>query len=304
VFHADLNSLVVFSNVVDSGSFSGAARRLHMPVSTVSRRVAELEDQLGVRLLERSTRSFRLTQIGSEILFHAKRGAEVRDAIIGVVSDQLSNVSGTLTLSAPPGISESLIIPLVHQFQATNPDVRVRIMVADRPIDPIADGLDLVFLVSIAKDSSLVGRKLLTFRNYLVASPAYIETRSMPQRPIDLLQHRIVTFSHRYHDLQWQLCHVNGRDRDLVAVMPFLGINDYAGLAAALIAGAGLGELPPFVRPDLLQEGRLVEVMPEWRLPSSELWLVHIGNRHVSPAVRAFKACVAETMPRLLCSNM
>jgi DNA-binding transcriptional LysR family regulator len=256
-----------------------------------------------MRLLERSTRSLRLTQIGSEILSHAKRGAEVRDAIIGIVSSQLSDISGTLSLSAPPSISESLVVPLVHEFQATNPDVRVRITIADRPIDPVADAVDLAFLVGTPKDSSLVGRKLLTFRNFLVASPAYIEARSMPERPVDLLEHRILTFSHRHHDVQWQLCHVNGLDRELVALVSFLGINDFAGLATALAAGAGVGALPPFVRPDLLREGRLIELMSEWRFPSSELWLLQLGSRNISPTVRAFKAFVADAMPRL-CPNM
>src|SRR5258705_4944585 len=104
----DLNSLVVFAKVAEANSFSQAARRLKMPISTVSRRIAELEDHLGVRLLERSTRSLRLTELGTEILDHAQRSAEISGAIDNVVSYQSSNVSGKLRLSAPPTISASL----------------------------------------------------------------------------------------------------------------------------------------------------------------------------------------------------
>ena len=104
----DLNSLVVFAKVVEANSFSEAARRLNMPISTVSRRIAELEDQLGVRLLERSTRSLRLTELGAEVLEHAVRSAELSEAVESIVSSRLSNVSGTLRLSAPPRASLTL----------------------------------------------------------------------------------------------------------------------------------------------------------------------------------------------------
>src|SRR5215470_1489873 len=128
----DLNSLMIFAKVVEAKSFSEAARLLKMPTSTVSRRVAELEDELGLRLLERSTRSLRLTDVGSEVLEHARRTEELSDAIDNVVSTHRSNVTGTLRLSAPPSISDSLIAPLIGAFQETYPDVRVQVFITDR----------------------------------------------------------------------------------------------------------------------------------------------------------------------------
>ena len=115
---ADLNALAVFAKVVEAGSFSEAARRLKMPISTVSRRVAELEDQLGVRLIERSTRNLRLTELGAEVLEHAIRSAELSEAVESIVSNRLSDVSGTLRLSAMPSVSDTLTTPLVTAFQA------------------------------------------------------------------------------------------------------------------------------------------------------------------------------------------
>src|ERR1700734_3732805 len=137
---ADLNSLVVFAKVVEANSFSEAARRLNMPISTVSRRIAELEDQLGVRMLERSTRNLRLTDPGREVFEHAVRAAQLRDAIESVVSSRLSDISGTLRLSAPPSLSDTLLTPLVTAFQASYPNVRVQILVTERLVDLIAEG--------------------------------------------------------------------------------------------------------------------------------------------------------------------
>src|SRR5438270_7616228 len=109
----DLNALMVFAKVIEASSFSEAARRLNMPISTVSRRIAELEDQLGVRLVERSTRNLRLTELGAEVLEHAIRTAEIGEAVENIVSNQLSTVSGTLRLSVPPTVSDTLLTPLV-----------------------------------------------------------------------------------------------------------------------------------------------------------------------------------------------
>src|SRR5882672_2323209 len=160
----DLNSLVIFAQVVEANSFSEAARRLKMPTSTVSRRVAELEDQLGVRLLERSTRSLRLTDVGTEVLEHAQRGAEVSEAVSNIASNHLSKVSGTLRIAAPPSISDSLLAPLVGAFQASYPNVRVQVFITDRIVDQIAEGVDLVFMVGEQlKDSALVARRILTY---------------------------------------------------------------------------------------------------------------------------------------------
>ena len=177
----DLNALIIFAKVVEAKSFSEAARRLGMPISTVSRRIAELEDQLGVRLLDRSTRSLRLTDLGADVLDHAMRSVEVNEAVESIVSNQLSNVTGTLRLSAPPNISDTLITPLVTAFQASYPNVRVQILIAERFVDHIADGVDIVFRLGALKDSSLVARKILTYRHQLVASPHYLERRRNAQ---------------------------------------------------------------------------------------------------------------------------
>jgi len=297
----DLNSLIIFAEVAEANSFSEAARRLKMPTSTVSRRVADLETQLGVRLIDRSTRKLRLTDVGLELLEHARRTAELSDAIDSIASNHLSKVSGTLRLSAPPSISDSLLVPLVGGFQASYRDVRIQIFISERFVDHIADGIDLAFTVGGAlEDSSLVARKILTYRHQLVGSPAYLKKSKPPQTPQDLLSHRLFSFlRHGKPENTWRFSHVNGKDKETINFQPFVCMNDYTGLASALLAGAGIGDLPPIVQPQFLRDGRLVEVMPNWRLRTVNLWLVHLGNRFTQRSVRVFKEFASQMAPKI-----
>lgn len=295
----DLNSLLIFAEVIEANSFSEAARRLKMPTSTVSRRVAELEAQLGVRLIERSTRSLRLTDVGSEVLEHARRTGEISDAVNNIASQHSTNVSGTLRLAAPPSISDSLLAPLVGAFQAAYPDVRVQIFITERIVDQIAEGVDVAFRVGEMEDSSLVARRILRYRHQLVASPAYLKTRRAPKSPQDLLDHRLLAFSFWKPSNSWGFTRANGRGKETLTFQPYLSINEYSGLAAALLAGAGIGDLPPIVQPELLSSGRLVEVMPKWHFRIFNLSVVHLGNRYTPRAVRVFKEFAAEMAPKL-----
>jgi len=296
---SDLNALMIFAAVVKARSFSEAARRLKMPLASVSRRVADLEDQLGVRLLERSTRSLRLTEIGAEVLEYAQRSLEICEAVDSVVSNHQATVSGILRLSAPPNISESLLTPLLRAFRASYPNVRVQVLITERHVDHIADGVDLAFRVGVLKDASLVARRLLTYRHRLVASPEYLKKADPPQRPSDLLAHPLITFSYWKPETSFTFVHVNGKDTETVTFVPCLTMNDFAGLTPALLAGEGIGDLPPIVQPELVREGRLVEIMPSWHFPTSNLSLVHLSNRLLPRPVRVFKEFAVQMAPRI-----
>jgi DNA-binding transcriptional LysR family regulator len=296
---ADLNSLVVFAKVVEANSFSEAARRLQIPISTVSRRIAELEEELGVRLLERSTRNLRLTELGAEVLEYAIRTAEIGEVVQNIVSNRLATVSGTLRLSAPPTISDTLLTPIVTAFQASYPDVRVHILVTERHVDHIAEGIDLAFRIGPLKDSSLVARKVLSYRRQLVASPDYLRRCKPPEAPRDLLEHRLLAFWRRETEASWTFVHRDGATKETITFQPYLTMNDYAGLAPALLAGGGIGELPPVVQPNVVRQGQLVEVMSDWRFPTWDLALVHLGNRHISKPCRLFKEFTAQMAPAL-----
>jgi DNA-binding transcriptional LysR family regulator len=295
----DLNALVIFAKVVEAKSFSEAARRLGMPVSTVSRRIADLEDQLGVRLLDRSTRNLRLTELGAEVLEQALRTAEAAEAVRNIISNKQSITAGVLRLSAPPNISDTLVTPLVTAFQSSYPNVRVHVLVAERFVDHIADGVDIVFRLGALKDSTLVARKILTYRHLLVASPEYLKTAKPPETPQDLLHHRLIAFSYWKPESNWTFVGTEGKGEKTIAFQPFLSMNDFAGLTPALLAGGGIGDLPPVVQPELMRSGQLVEVMPQWRFRTLDLALVHLGNRHMPRPVRLFKEFAVKMAPTL-----
>ena len=297
----DLNSLMIFAKVVEARSFSEAARRLKMPTSTVSRRVADLEEQLGVRLIERSTRNLRLTDVGAEIFEQAQHSTEISEAVDNIASNHLSTVSGELRLAAPPSISDSFLAPLIGAFQASYPNVRVQVFITDRIVDHIAEGVDLAFRVDPQlKDSSLVARKILTYRHQLVASPTYLANcKKAPQKPQDLLAHRLLAFSFWKPVNVWSFVHLNGKRKETLTFHPHLSMNDYAGLAVALLAGTGIGDLPPLVQPELLRAGKLIEVMPKWHFSVFHLWVVHMGNRYITRPVRVFKEFATQMAPKL-----
>lgn len=296
---ADLNSMVVFAKVVEAKSFSEAARRLKMPTSSVSRHVAELEDRLGIRLLERSTRRLRVTELGAEILEYAMRSVELSDAVENFVSNRLAEVAGTLRLSAPPNVTDTLLTPLICAFQQKYPNVHVHTLITDRHVDHIAEGIELAIRLGPLKDSSLIAQRMLTYRHQLVASPVYLSNRSPPMKPKDLHNHQLISFFYWSAQNSWTFFHKNGKDKETITFEPYLSMNDFHGLASVLVAGGGIGELPPVVQPNLVREGRLVEVMPDWRFRAYDLSLVHVGNRHISKPCRLFKELARQMAPTL-----
>ena len=296
----DLNSLVMFAHVVESNSFSRAARRLRMPISTVSRRVSELEKQLGVRLIERSTRSLRLTDVGSEVFEQAQRSSSINDAVINIASNHLTCVSGTIRVSAPPMLVDSVLTPVVSRFHQQHPDVRVQIFVTDRIVNQIEEGVDLAFRAGPLEDSSLVVRHLVSFRHRLVASPDYLNDHDMPRRPQDLHEHRLVAFSVWASHNSWSFSRIADGLKESIHFEPHLSINDYSEMASLLVSGAGVGELSPMAQPELLRDGRLIEIMPQWRFDPVNISIVHLGTRYVSRAVRIFKEMAADLIPALL----
>jgi len=157
----------------------------------------------------------------------------------------------------------------------------------------------LAFRLGVLKDSSLVARRILTYRHQLVASPSYLKDCKAPKRPADLLEHRLINFAHWKPENSWTFVHKDGNELETLTFQPHLSMNDYTGLAAALVAGGGIGDLPPVVQPRLIQEGRLAEVMPDWRFQTFDLSLVHVGNRYISKPCRLFKEFAMRMSPTL-----
>ena len=294
----DKNAMALYVKVVENNSFSRAADREGIPVSTVSRKISELEKALGVRLLERSTRRLRMTEIGQNYYQRCRRGLEEFDSANLMVTDQQAEVSGRLRLSVPPSLSDVVIIPLIEAFQALYPNAIVNCLVTDRHVNHIEDGVDISLRVGDLKDSSLVARRLLRYRSVLVASPGYLERAGTPSHPNELPLHALVAFSRWEPAVTWVL--ENNGETHKVNVQPRIAINDYAGVQSAVINGLGISEIPSILCGLALQDGRLVEVMPEWQFSPVTLSAVYPSNRNLSRLVRLFKDFCVERIEALV----
>ena len=176
-------------------------------------------------------------------------------------------------------------------------------LISERAIDHIEDGVDLIFRIGQPKDSALVGKKLLSYRHQLLASPDYLKRSPRLRHPQNLPQHRLLSFARWKPRDRWMFEHVNGIEKETVFFEPYLSMNDYAGLAPAIVAGVGIGELPPVVLPQLSRKEDLVEVIPRWRFRTFDLWLLHLGNRHIPRPVRIFRDFAAQKTSELF-SNL
>ena len=293
----DKNAMALYVKFVENNSFSRAAHREDIPVSTVSRKISELERALGVRLLERSTRRLRMTEIGQDYYERCRRGLEEFETANLMVSDQQAEVSGRLRLSVPPSLSGVVIIPLIAAFQALYPNAIVNCLVTDRHVNHIEDGIDISLRVGDLTDSSLVGRRLLRYRSVLVASPGYMERAGAPNHPNELSLHALIAFSRWEPTVSWLL--YNNGERHKIIVEPRIAINDYDGVQSAVINGLGISEIPQILCGPGLQDGRLVEVMPKWQFAPVTLSVIYPSNRNLSRLVRLFKDFCVERIESL-----
>ncbi len=294
----DKNAMALYVKVVENNSFSRAAQREAVPVSTVSRKISELEKALGVRLLERSTRKLRMTEIGQDYYERCRRGLEEFETANLLVRDQQAEVSGHLRLSVPPSLSDVVIIPLIEAFQALYPNAIVNCLVTDRHVNHIEDGIDISLRVGDLKDSSLVARRLLRYRSVLVASPGYLARAGAPNHPNELPLHALVAFSRWESAVTWEL--ENNGETYEVNVQPRIAINDYTGVQNAVISGLGISEIPSILCGKDIQDGRLLEVMPDWQFSPVTLSAIYPSNRNLSRLVRLFKDYCVEHIEALV----
>ena len=279
--------MALYVKVVENHSFSKTSQRENVPVSTVSRKISELEKALGVRLLERSTRQLRMTEIGQDYYDRCRRGLEEFEAANLLIEDRQSEVSGTLRISVPPNISDVIVAPLVAGFQALYPNVVFRVLVTDRHVHLIEDGIDLALRVGELDDSNLVARRLISYRHLLVASPEYLEKAGHLKQPQDLVDHSLIVFRTWFGEPVWHL--TNGQKVEKVLVKSGLSINDYNGIQQAVLNGSGVGEIPSIICGRMLEAGRLIEVLRHWHFKTVTMSAVYSTRLNLSRIVRLFK---------------
>ncbi len=282
----DLQDVTAFLAVVDTGSFTAAARRLGLAKSNVSRRVAHLEQQLGARLLERTTRRLRLTEVGETYHAHVTGAVQQLAEAARSVSQIQGEPRGRLRITAPADWNETMG-RMVAEFSARFPHIQVEVELTQRRVDLVAEGFDLALRAGKLEDSSLIARSVGEGTTHLYASPAYLERRGEPSTPAALAEHAFVLFRARQGEQRLVLDGPRG-ERDEVMVSGVLSALDFGFVRHALLHGAGIGPLPDSLGAQELAAGRLRLVLPERCLLRSPFHVVYPSTRFVSPKVRVF----------------
>jgi len=288
----DLNDILVFAKVVQAGSFTGAARDLDMPKSTVSRRVSDLEERLGARLLQRTTRKLSLTDVGRSFYQHAARVVAEAEEAERTVNQMQAAPRGLLRVTMP--LSFGFLAPIVAAFMRRYPEVQVELFGTGRLVDLVEEGFDVAIRAGELGDSSLVARSLGTLKSYLVASPAFLRRHGTPKGPEDLAGFDCIVFGAGPERTSWQL--IRGGNATRVRVMARLVVNDFEFLDHAARSGLGIVILPLFRCVDDLRAKKLRRVLSEWSVREVPIHAVYPSTRHLSPKVRVFLDHLREQM--------
>ena len=282
----NLTGMVVFARVVAAGSFTAAARELGLSKSTVSKQVAHLEDRLGVRLLNRTTRRLGLTEVGRAFYARCARiVAEAEEAELAV-SRLDAEPRGTLRVNAPVSFGVRHLGPALAAFLAQYAKLKVDLTLADRFVDLVEEGYDAVVRIAALPDSALIARKVAVSRRFVCASPAYFDANGRPTQPRELAGHNCLGYLYLATQDAWPF---RGPQGPLaVRVSGSLNTNNGEVLLAAALAGLGVAFLPTFICGGALADGRLEAVLTEFEAEPQGIHVVYPHARHLSAKVRAF----------------
>jgi DNA-binding transcriptional LysR family regulator len=292
----DLNDLGFFAAVVSHGGFSAASRALGLPKSRISRRVAALEGQLGVRLLERSTRRFKVTDVGQDVYRHARAALTEAEAIEEVVARLKAEPQGLVRVSCPMD-ADRLVGEALPGFLAQHPKLRVQVIVSNRRVDLIEEGVDVAVRVRerLDTDADLQMKVISRSGNMMVASPGFVAERGQPGDPEEIPAFPTLAHSDRPGLDRWVIVNAAGEELD-IAHEPRLSANTFPILREAAFAGLGIAMLPEYVCRDGFESGRLVRILPEWANRQGVLHLVFTSRRGQLPGVRAVIDFLAEVL--------
>jgi len=287
-------AMETFVRVVETGSFSAAARLLRVGQPAVSKAVAALEERLGVRLLARSTRSLQPTDAGQAFYEHALRAlAEAEEAEIAA-RGMGRGLVGRLRICAPVTFARLHVAPSMGAFLAAHPKLSVELVMDDRSIDLLSENIDVALRLGALTDSSVTARKLATCKRLVVASADYLDTRGAPNRPGDLLNHDVIVYSQQVGGDEWRFR--KGSSETSVRIQSRLSFTAAEGVREAVLAGLGLAIVSEWMMAPELARGDVAPVLQAWRLPDVDLWAVFPAGRMPSARARAF---VEWLQPRL-----
>lgn len=288
-------AMEAFVRVVESGSFVAAAERLKISTSSLSRLVADLEQHLGVRLLNRTTRRLSMTEVGQSYFERCVTLLADLAEAEAVAGQAAAQPRGTVRMTCSHGMAELHVAPAIARFVERFPDVKFDLVIADRLVDLVEEGFDLAIRVGPVGSDRLVARRLGVIQLVLCAAPAYLARRGAPRSLANLADHDTLTYAYSSAPRTWRVIDAAGVIRE-VKVAGSLHANSGEALRAAAVAGLGLIYEPDFLLAAALEDGRLVRVLPEYSGVTGDIWAVYPSRRHLSLKVRLFVDHIAQAL--------
>jgi DNA-binding transcriptional LysR family regulator len=291
----DLNDIIVFTKVVETKSFTGAADALGLPKSTVSRKLAQLEERLGVRLVQRTTRKLALTEIGEAYYERCARIVSDIHAAEQVVTDMQATPRGRLRITASIDFTTRFLGNIVADFLAVHPDINVELEGTDRVVDMIEEGYDLAVRFGPMPESTLIARRLCALHLVLCASPAYLAKHGIPITVDDLDAHDHVLFTPNSRNQAWTL--VGPGEQQYEFGRPArLASNNYGAVVDVARAGSGIAVISEFMVTEELNSGELVRVLPDWATKPTEVHAVYPARQNLPPRLTLFLEHLAKAL--------
>lgn len=291
----------VFAKVVEEGGFTAAARVLGVSKSFVSKRIRELEDRVGVRLLDRTTRQVTVTDAGASFHERVSKILGEVDAAENELTASQHSPKGLLRVSVPMSFGIRYLSPLLAQFAAEFPEVSLDVDFADRRVDLVAEGFDVAIRIGALADSSLIARKLAPLGGHTVASPSYLERHGTPTSPTDLGDHLCLLYRNQSAGMTHTWTYRDAKQREVPVRVTGRYLSNLGDATRdGALAGLGVAWLPEFLCSEDIAAGRLVPLLESWSMPASSVWAMYPHSRHVPTTVRAFVDFVAEAVPAAL----
>lgn len=285
----------MFAKVAEERSFAAAARAMGLSVATVSRGVSRLEERLGARLLNRTSRQLALTEFGRTIAESASRIYRAAEETEGAAREQSARPRGLVRLAVPMSFGLRWVAPILPDFFLAYPDVAIDLHLSDETVDLIGQGFDAALRIAVLPDSSLVARQLCPVSRFIVAAPRYLEQYGRPRHPQDLTGRACLGYAFRAQSDVWRFTDSAGHEEAIVPAGPLRATNVDA-LIPAVLAGLAIAELPEFIAGAYLRDGQMETILTDWTLQKGGLYFV-TPSRHARPAkVEALASFLAERL--------
>lgn len=297
-----LHEIEVFIAVADAGSFAKAAARLRLSPPAVTRAISALEERLGARVFNRTTRSLTITDVGQRFLDSARRVLSDLEQAEKAAVGEAAAPQGHLTITASVTFGRSALAPVVCEFLGRHPRVTASVLLLDRVVNLVEEGIDVAVRIGPLPDSSLIARQVGSVHRVLVASPDYLKRRGIPETPADLRLHSIISFTGLMPNREWRFN--SDRANNSVSLDPTFEINDALAAIHAAENGHGITVALSYMVHDRIRDGKLVTVLDTFTAPPRPVHLVHLQSRLIAPKIRAFIDYAAprlkETLARLV----